>query len=411
MKTIKLFPTTLLIFLLSCQLTPLNPTVTDTPIPETVTATPSRIPTKSPTITATPNPYVHFQCPEIVKEIPEGLELEGTIVLEGNQDNYGLFLFDLKNNIQSKIPNYNPWYYTAVSPNGELIAYQLREDTDQRFLAIADAGNTILKTIPWQDSWYEVVRWVNDEQLTIAKTDEISQSYKNERMAIVMPFKDMLKYVRLDELGYPDYAASEPWVEYDPTFKRVVYLSYTTYILLDTESREVLATVPGSGLEPMDVAWSRNGEHIAIIGFAPRTKEYFGLAHEIYILSRNGDVKRTYFDSYYKDGLSFYKPSWSPDEKYIAVWESDYLGGDLNDWKLSIIDATTNELTSYCISSDRSGAPYSPVWSPNGQQIVVASQSYPPKSSDPVYMIDIPNNLAVEITENANPVGWMISKP
>ena len=31
--------------------------------------------------------------------------------------------------------------------------------------------------------------------------------------------------------------------------------------------------------------------------------------------------------------------------------------------------------------------------------------------NDPIFMIDIPNNIAVEIAQNAVPVGWMVSNP
>jgi hypothetical protein len=421
MKPIKLFPIIILILTLGCQpASATNTNTVSTQTPQSFTFTPYNTSTKIQTPTATPNPLFHSQCPEIVTEIPQDLELEGKIVLEGNPDNWGLFFFDPTNNNLTKIPNYNTWYYSATSPNGKHIAYQLYGDNNKRYLAIADASNNILKKIPWQDSWYEILRWINDEQLSIASSVE-SSGGQEKRMVLVTPFKDKLEYINLDGLGYPDYNGDllrEPWVGYDPTLERVVYLTWTQHILLNTQTNEILATLSGSGLGSLGIDWSQDGEFVAIDGYAQKPSVYSGHADELYVISRDGEVNpmnlTDFFGAGVKDyssyGLSIEQPKWSPNGRFIAFWESDNLTED-EDWKLAILDVKTKEVTSYCSQKNIRGVFNTPVWSPNSQQIIVTGHNYTVLNSDPVYMIDIPNNVAIEIARNASPVGWMISKP
>lgn len=364
MKPIKLFPIIILAIALGCQ--PALPTNTNTLSASTShisTATPLRTPTKTSTSTATPNPLFHSQCPEMVTGIPDSLELEGKIILEGNTENSGLFFFDPTNNTLTRIPDYGAWSYSATSPNGKYIAYQLYGDNDKRYLAIADADNNILKSMPWQESWYEVLSWVNDEQLTIANSDENSPHGEEKRIVVVSPFKDKLEYINPHGLGYPDYnSVHEPWVEYDPTLERAVYFSWNQHILLNTQTKEILATLSGSGLGYLDLDWSQDGEFVAIAGYAPELSQYSGHADELYVISRDGKINLTHLTDFFgagvKDyssyGLSIEHPSWSLDGRFIAFWESDNLNknGEWDrDWRLAILDVKTMEITSYCSRS------------------------------------------------------------
>jgi Tol biopolymer transport system component len=204
--------------------------------------------------------------------------------------------------------------------------------------------------------------------------------------------------------------------------ERAVYLSWDQHILLNTKTKEILATLSGSGLEELDIDWSRDGSFVAIIAPAPTSMLYAGSPDELYIVNRNGEAYPSKLTDFLGENVVDFstsrllveKPSWSPDGRFIAFWEMDNLSknGDWgSDWRLAILDVTTKQISSYCSRSDILGVPSTPIWSPNSQQIVITGHNYTLLKSDPVFMIDIPNNIAVEIAQNAIPVGWMVSKP
>jgi len=398
-----------LTFLVGCQQgSPTTNPTTDVKATKVPTVSITFIASTTPRATLSSEQAIKFQCPEIVMEMPK--DLNGKIVIEDHSKNNELYFYDLSNNTITSIQDSDWWYNSAAtSPNRKIIAYQMYDGTgDKRYLAFSDADKNILKVFPWQDSWDSIVRWFNDDQLAIFNSDS------EQRMVQISYSKEDVKNVNLDKLGYPDFAGEAiriPFVEYDPTFQRVVYPSIKSkHVLVNVETLEILAEVPAIPTEPSDASWSSDGKYVAVVGGSPRPFSSLE-TDEIYILSRDGGLHLTHLAEYYGASLQLLHPTWSPDGRYVAFWESDDLNNN-TDWKLTILDVNTDQVTNYCISTDYDTGTEShwvlpPAWSPDSKQIVV--ESYHSEDDNGVILIDILNNRAIEIAENASPIGWMVS--
>lgn len=181
-------------------------------------------------------------------------------------------------------------------------------------------------------------------------------------------------------------------VHYDPSLTKALYFVRESqsdqvryYIVIwDTLNEKEIARYPILPL--MDryslVDWSLDGQEAIF---------FDGSLVSLHI---NGEVETL---------LANGSPSFSlsPDGKKLAFWLTDQ---DWKNWSLSVFDRETKTITDYCIKSVYFPA-YPPLWSPDSQNLVV----YPSDDEDntEAILIDREQGFAVQIAENAKPVGWL----
>jgi len=116
---------------------------------------------------------------------------------------------------------------------------------------------------------------------------------------------------------------------------------------------------------------------------------------------------RTYIQSY----------SWSPDERYVAFWLNIDVPPDhrqkFGQQNLAVLDTHTLQVTNYCLPGDfstsRARLVSAPIWSPDGRQLLVENR-YAEKVSRVIW-VDVTENVAAQIADNMEPIGWMMSNP
>ena len=90
-----------------------------------------------------------------------------------------------------------------------------------------------------------------------------------------------------------------------------------------------------------------------------------------------------------------------------AFWYPDKTA-NLN---LMVTDSATGNTVNYCILNvPNASFPVSvsaPIWSPDGKYLMVESRYATDKNK--VLVVDLSNNSAFPIAENASPVGWLVS--
>lgn len=125
----------------------------------------------------------------------------------------------------------------------------------------------------------------------------------------------------------------------------LVYQQFSTYIYPGSMDAHYQS-------EPMSVAWSPNGNHLAIA-----TRD--GDVHLWNVSEGNSSV------IYPSQGSTIYCVAWSPDNKYIAF------GGDTN--KVEFMDATTGNLSA--ISFHSSASVLAVAWSPKGRYVAFGGKN------------------------------------
>jgi hypothetical protein len=174
------------------------------PAPTAVPATTTPRPTPKATATAI---GPGLTCPE-VSELPAN-NISGRLVLEDLSRGSELFFLDLPSGERTVIPTSGAfWTNGAVSPSGSLLAYaKVGPEGFTDVLTIADAQGSELVSMPWQDDWYDIGGWLNEERLVLLRYDE---KYENQRMTIVSPFDGAAEIVDLDQ--FPEVNVVDGWV-------------------------------------------------------------------------------------------------------------------------------------------------------------------------------------------------------
>ena len=127
------------------------------------------------------------------------------------------------------------------------------------------------------------------------------------------------------------------------------------------------------------------------------------------MIDGNGQIEQlTNLTSYVNDG-DFMSYNWSRDGRYIAAW---MFLGSLNKKghtvDLVIIDTESKQVIDTCISvgyaGEGYGAPPEPIWSPDGNQLLVYNEN-----RNRVILVDRMQGFAAQIAEDMEPLGWMLA--
>ncbi len=192
----------------NAQTTQLKP-ATDIP---PVTETPTRIfPTASSPLTEMPNTHLQTKCLSLLPNLPDGLQMNGTVVVG---EDYGkAFLLETRTWTKIPLPMAKDGYSVNelhVSPDHKWLAYRAyrAEDSTQGIsqLVVAAADGLPKEVVPWDNSWTMLSGWLDNERLLISR--EKKPTYPpTDSLVVFNPFTKQNQ-----ELS-PDY----PNIYYCPT--------------------------------------------------------------------------------------------------------------------------------------------------------------------------------------------------
>ncbi len=309
----------------------------------------------------------------------------------------------------------------AVSPNGEFLAYRkwkfetpernMSEVKDNRIVILDYAGN-LVTTIParyvgrsddgdkpfeaeegnWQ-SFY----WLNEQQLIIKLF-----SIPFDRRLVLNPFTKeqqefTINYDSVDPLegsGFVWYSK----IAFDSSLTHVVYPGKTaedfksSLVLWDLNNDRVVQNFQTVQVSLRALPqWSPDDSQVV---FAMWNDVAF--EEELFSIGRDGQaIQVTQFNDLYDEPINVGAFKWSPDSEMIAFRFND---------RISVLDVRNRVVTDYCITTEGFFA-HPPIWSPDGQFIAFANTDK--DKTVQVIVIDIYENLAFSIAEDAVPVGWL----
>jgi len=333
-----------------------------------------------------------------------------------------------------------PEYYNdrLVSPDKTMLAYRkvllnTGNKIIQNDLVIANANGQILKTIPVEKKWGGILGWADNQHLFIqsAASNRAEDSGKKPLpMLILNPFNNETTILRPDFPSFLDAPSItlpywDGWqgVIYDPALTRAIYPGFFagdnemfTYVLWDMSSRKVVTSFENIFTTyilqnqpfPRPI-WSPDNSQFVFRGLVPQPDR---VVMELYSVSRDGVIKQlTHLDSTaYIFGSNL---SWSPDGRYIVMFLGPAYGADDQKAHVAVLDMQTLDVTDYCFLVGDGGTKYSEeapsaIWSPNSEQFLV--QDWYEKDHRRVILVDISRNVAAQVAEDMEAVGWMLGK-
>lgn len=369
-------------------------------------------------------------CPDISSHISQN-NARGTLVL--NERNGSIKLLNLETGTDTDFTLGLP---VVVSPNRNQFAFNdINQNTLETRLTVGTLGDMKQKKFAYQKGWFSVVRWQNDHSLLIRILSD-SAPYP---VAVLDIETGKSKSLEPDfpniSLNMTDWDGAGP-TAYNPMIDRVVYAGWNEtskayeYVLWDLLSNKQIISLAGSsfsgdGVNHNAPEWSPDGRRVAIISIEPGLNPK---KDEIFSLNRDGKVQRlTYFADHFEK-VKIGSMTWSPDGKNIAFWVTLEPGpyksdvGTYQDERLAILNTESLETTIYCISGDsigsETGVPSpkflilpigSPIWSPDGTQVIVENRYIDNFSR--LILLDIANKTAVDLGKDIQPLGWMVNKP
>ena len=381
-----------------------SPTATPTLIPATII--PIQTPTKLflPTETYTPESQIDLvtqNCVDILPSMPKDFVSKGIIPLEDFQTRNTAFL-NLTNGAEGQIPNIDDGIVAyAVSPDQKTLAYKTYAQSGIS-LTLTDAINSHEHMIFSQQADYGLYYWLNNDELLLGKDGQqvIFNPYTREKYG----------YTIDDFPDFDTYNQYNIWVGFNPKATLAIYKNNGgNTSLLDIAQKRLLGEVRDAEQRAPIARWTLNGNQAAIVGAAQVGEHWVEAGDNIFSVSQDGQMAQlTHLAEHFGMSFGIYSLSWSPNSRYIAVW---MWYSEVNNWQLAVLDMETKQVTDYCIETD----PYAssghallkvsaPIWSPDGQQIIVEHRT---DEGGYVVLLDITKDVAFLIAQNAVPLDWM----
>lgn len=366
---------------------------------------------ESPIVTETSLPFGQiptYQCLEVAPSLPPGMRIQGMLVLFAKQP----FLLDLKTNVRIALKDSQGEF--SVTPNGKWLASRYVEESNKIWLLVETFGGADQKLIAWNDDWFLLGGWLDNEHVWISHLTE-------PLMTVVNPFSGEQKELVPDFPGLETVAqAGEHFVLgasstlYNSSQELAVYPrlksdGYVYVVLWDRQANRVLAEVKDvTKSYSYNPLWSLDQKEIYVaVTHKWDSDKPDDSIDDFFSLSQDGQVRQlTDFGAYFAD-IHIGSVSLSPDGKKIAFW-LETRPSSYKEQQLAVLDLETQQVTNYCIPGSYQGNAPSPVWSLNSRYLAVHNQYKP--NAGRVILVDAQDGWAAqvaELTPNGWPAGWM----
>lgn len=391
-----------------------------------------------------PETRMQVQCLDVETTPVSDIGSSGILILENraslDEGHYksGTFQLDMRSGQISEITTAGENQIDHVaSPNRSLIAYEsitfnAEGKVTKEELVIADATGSRLKTIPWEEEWWQTPIWSDNEHLAINLSPLQGENSvpKAQPMLVLNPFTNERRILKPDLPDRLDISSNNlPYWEgrwgviYDPTLTFAIYpraiennQQMYSYAIADLSKQEFVASLENlfasfsdSNYYPMP-KWSPDGSRFVLQSFIPTQNP---MRIELYEVSRDGKTRQlTNLSSVAYVWETSY--SWSPNGRHIALFIGSPPGVVDDKAHAAILDMATLNITDYCVNITfhgdgyGSGSPiWSPIWSPDGHQFIITD--WYEKDHRRVILVDIEKNTATQIADDMEPVAWMIT--
>jgi len=383
---------------LSSSAISITPTVLVVPIATNI-PTEVSTPTNNPDLT-----NLITNCVEILDTPPKHVKLRGSLVLSSPSSQS--YIFNLETNEKTFLKG-SILDDLIVSPDMQKIAYI---DYDTKKLIIHDLNSNASTAFNGFNGRFVLARWLDNENLTINKAKENKPLYYHYSLEIFNVQTGNLK--EFNSSDFPKSNKDQTGYSYlypNPQITRIVYLTYDadkSIALFDLKSKSQLIEIYFSDGIPI---WTRDGKEFAI-GTALNFDKYSNFSDdlpylggdEIFLIDATAKIRRLTFlaTQYPNNYYSFL--SWSPTEEHIAF---DLQNVSQPNFGLSILNIDTGEIVNYCIQDNWDYI----YWSPDGKQIAF-TRGNGFESYKAAYILDLEENLAFKVADNATVAGWVINK-
>jgi WD40 repeat protein len=255
-----------------------------------------------------------------------------------------------------------------------------------------------------QNKVLQILGWLDDQSVVLQGTRD------DGTVIIFNPFTAEQQELR--PVFYDFYQGDPPpyWFPtYNPTLTRVVYpnghyFKGVGYVLMDVQSGRVLWQYPFDSAPYVAAQWSPDGKQFAVAAEVNQARHNSPGFQEFFVVSEDGQVTvQTHLTDVYA-AVYIGHFSWSPNGKQIALWLSvidNSADPSSENYHFAILDISTGQLTDYCVQN-QFGSP-APVWSPDGQQLIVENQL----GNDVV--VDPQKGVAALLSEDMSVFDWMTS--
>ena len=410
-----------------------SPTLYLTTTPLAASPTPP-LPTTSPSTTEVPpaQARLRLRCFAVAAAGPSGIPAAGTLWL-ANANNAVVRMNAATGTQTLPESPHESQYSFAVSPSQQRVAFrrivrdQMRIQTLEDSLVIADASGQALSVRPWDAHWAALAGWLDDERLVINASARFGEEALGKKPATLVVLHTLTGRQRVLSPDFPNLNLEYPvpdwdgWgvTMYDPSLTRVIYPfdaheRYDAgYTLWDVRGQQVLAHVPAS-LRTHAPRWAPDGSRF-VVAAAQATGQSW-LAFELYGAGRDGgEVERLTFLTEFYEAVYIQAYTWSPDGRRLAFWLVENPQGvpfiEHGEAHLAVLDLDTSEVTNTCVPGDHdaSTAPARvppPVWSPDGTQLLVENSAEEGPSR--LLLVDLEREAAVVVAQGLQPVGWMV---
>jgi hypothetical protein len=363
--------------------------------------------------TSTSLPVTKNSCPIIETDLQKGSLSTGIIIyLSQSNELYSLSSKDSENHPFLTALWYRNFGVFHGSPDHKWVAFDATKYDQQGNYIGLELGLTTgdgreLKIIPWNNSWnLNVDDWLDNDRLILSPepstphgTILLYNPFTNKQQEIKPTFPDTFDY-----LLYRTNTWNSEHVLYDPTLKRVIYLSSKgvfSIILWNLEIGRELWRFSDPYMSNQQPVWSPDGTYFIFVAPVKDGSDNF----EFHKVSKDG-VESRLIDQ--KFPLSVYVPFvLSPDGRYLA-----YVQIQPNyHQRLLLITLPSKQIIDYCISA---GVIYTPIWSPDSRQLtMVIDGATSPFPEIPRFniIVDIAANKVILINESIFPEGWLLEKP
>ncbi len=363
----------------------------------TITQTPTfvRASTSTPENTETQQ-VIQRQWISILTEIPPETALQGALVLENNPgDVYFLDLEDFSRHTFPATSNAGVGGFTA-SPDRKWLAYiesvpDERGYTQSLLLRLINASGQRNMLSYWVANWQMIVGWLDNQKLALWLPGR-----PNGAITVLNPFTGHWQEILptfpiFDDNLFNHYGPTA--VLYDSTLYYAVYegglSNGSSLSLWDVQAGKILWQERTNGHSP---AWSPDGKQFAVtIDGVIYTVNLVGQETEIF------DIADTEIP--YSKWSNIGQLNWSPDGTNIAVWLGDHQ-------RLAIINVLTKQATDLCIENNSIWSS-SPIWSPDGQYLAIATSRDVDRYSRQTLIVDIRKSIAYKVADDIGPAAWL----
>jgi hypothetical protein len=380
---------------------------------------PSPTRTALPTVTSEASlveAHLTIKCLDISPALPENADLSGKLILfrefingKGFTAN-GDAIMDLQT--RTLTPIEEGVVSISVSPDRERLAYFYAHHgadgkRDAVTLIIKNMDGKVLAKVPGDVDNWDGFYWLDNKRVVITLYNQ---------PLVLNPFTrehyDLSKWYAQSPGGLKTIPVWEVNGVFDAQLSRLFYLQEDdTMLLWDLKSRKILAKLTPTitygpkgttTYRPADQPkWLWDDSQI-ILSYSPSDTP--NPSDEFYGVTREGQINQLTHLSKYYPKVAIENFSLSPDGRLVAFFFTD-LSNKNNLEQLAILDLATAKVTNYCNPSGSTLIARRPVWSPDGQKLLI--EGIESDQSVKTILVDIANEYAAPLVENLVPIDWM----